>query len=61
MTSHAVRLMQRLLFCCASGSLLGWVGASPPALEADGATLQRLEQSVREQAARLEARSSAAR
>lgn len=59
MRTHAVRLLQRVLLGCASGTILAW--ASPalaqqaPAQDADIAKLDRLEQSILQQAERLEA------
>lgn len=60
MRTHAVRLLQRLLLGCASGSLLALAAPAlaqqaPPAEAAEAATLDRLERSIREQAARIDA------
>lgn len=63
MRTHAVRLLQRLLLGCASGSILAWAApalaqqavTAPPVEDANVATLDRLEQSIHEQAARIEA------
>lgn len=60
MRTHAVGLLQRLLLSCASGAIIAF---SAPAFaqqssESDygkAATLDRLEQSIREQAARIDA------
>lgn len=63
MTLHSVRMVQRLLLGCASGSLLAMpamaqqVETPPPAQESGDAALQRLEESVRDQAARIEEQS----
>jgi hypothetical protein len=63
MTLLSVRMVQRLLLGCASGSLLTGLPAiaqqaeAPPAHETDDARLQRLEESVREQSARIEEQS----
>lgn len=64
MRTHAVRLLQRLLLGCASGSLLAWATSpaiaqqgvsAPPIAKADAATLDRLEQSILQQSSRIEA------
>jgi hypothetical protein len=66
MTLHSFRMMQRLLLGCASGSVLTGLAApavaqqleTPPrAQEVGNAALQRLENSVREQTARIEEQS----
>jgi hypothetical protein len=60
MRIHAIRLLQRLLLSCASGSILAlaapaFAQQTPPAEDANAATLAKLEQSMREQAARMDA------
>src|SRR5262245_32470917 len=59
MTLHPVRMMQRLLLGCASGALLTApaLAQQAEAQQAGETTLQRLEESVREQAARIEEQS----
>ncbi|RYG35941.1 MAG: transporter [Burkholderiales bacterium] len=62
MRTYVVRLLHRLLLGCASGSILAWAApalaqqaAKAPVEDANAATLDRLEQSVHDQAARIEA------
>jgi hypothetical protein len=62
MKLHSVGMVRRLLLGCASGSILMALPAmaqeaTPPVQESGNATLQRLEEAVREQAARIEEQS----
>ncbi len=60
MKTRAVRLLQRLLLGCTSGAILAvaapaFAQQTSPAEDAKSATLDRLEQSIREQAERIDA------